>query len=141
MKIGEIWNDIYPYILQILLGAVALFGLIKDWEDYGEKFGRFKHLRWALLVFTVGVIGLTLYDTHSSRRETRQKEQAAEKTEVENKAQIDTLTQQITVERDENKTNANGCRKSFDSLYQKYSDLAARTQNKELIQELADTQK
>jgi hypothetical protein len=137
MKLGEIFNDIYPYILQVLLGTVALFGSIKDWEDYGNKFGRFRHLRWALLLFTIAVIALTLYDTHSSRREARQKEQAAEKTGVESKAQIGTLTQQITLERDENKTNADGFRKSFDSLYQKYSDLAAKTQNKELMQELA----
>ena len=73
-RLGEILNDVYPYILQVLLGTVAVGGLLIDWKDYGERFGRFKHFRWVLLLATIAIFGLTLYDTHAARQETRKKE-------------------------------------------------------------------
>lgn len=134
----QILSDLEPYILQVFLGALALLGLFKDWKDYKKKLGRF---RWGLLVLTVGVFLLTLYETHNTRRETREKEVAAETKDAGSTAQIKTLTEQIRLEREENKQNSNGFRQSFDALYKEYSDLAAKTQNRELLSELNDTKK
>lgn len=137
-RIGQILSDLEPYILQALLGAIALLGLFKDWEDYGKRLGRF---RWALLALTVVVFLLTLYETHSTRQEAREKELAAQRKDVGSTVKIETLTEQVRLEREENKQNSDGFRQSFDGLYQKYSDLAARTQNRELLNELSETKK
>lgn len=73
--VWQIWADLEPYIFQLLLGAIALFGLVRDWEDYVKRIGRPKTL--LLFMATITVIGLTLFETHNTRRETREKEQIA----------------------------------------------------------------
>jgi hypothetical protein len=139
-SISHFWNAIEPYLLQCLLGVIALGGLLKDWKDYGEASGRFKKpVRMAILVGTVAVILLSVFETFSTRRETKEKEQAASRNEAESKKQIDDLTEQVRLEREENKHNADGFRTSFDVLYSKYSDLATRTHDADLLREIKQT--
>jgi hypothetical protein len=136
---GHALKDLEPYILQLFLGTIALFGLFKDWKDYKEKIHGFKSLPWVLLVITVAVIGMTLFETHNTRRETREKEQAAATKDAENAGQITVLTEQVRMEREENKHNSDGFRQSFDSLYRRYSDLASKVQNADLLREIKET--
>lgn len=134
--------EVEPYVLQGLLGLVALFGILKDWNDYGEASGRFKKpVRITVLVVTLIVILLLTFETYNSRSEARKKEETANQKEAASKMQIDGLTEQISQEREENKHNADGFRESFATLYQKYSDLAARVQNADLLREIIQTRK
>jgi cell division protein FtsL len=133
----QIWKDIEPYVLQLLVGGIALFGLLKDWEDYRVRLGR---IRWALLLFTISVVVLTIYETHTTRQETRDKEKIALVNDAKNTQQITILTDQIQQEREENKVNSNGFRQSFAALYQKYSELIAKTHNEDLVRQLSSTQ-
>lgn len=138
MTFLKIWSDLEPYILQVLLGATTLFVLLKDREDYVKKVGRF----WTVVTFiaTTTIFGLTLLETHATRRETREKERTADKRDAANTKQIDVLTEQVRLEREENKQNSDGFRLSFAALYNKYSELASRTNNSGLLQELHRTQ-
>ena len=138
-KVWELWRDLEPYILQLLLGAIAISALAKDWGDYVDKFGRRKTL--LLFAVTVAVVGLTLFETHSTRRETREKEQVAASKDVASTRQIEVLTEQVRLGRLENNTNSEGFRISFSALYDKYSELASQVKTAKLLQELRLTQK
>src|SRR5579872_5841312 len=129
-----------PYIFQVLLGLVALFGLLKDWKDYAEASKQFwKPLRIVVLAATLCVILLSIFDTYVTHKEAYEKEQIAIRKEAESKKRIDDLTEQVTQEREENKNNADGFRTSFARLYDKYSELIARSQNADLIKEIKRT--
>jgi hypothetical protein len=137
---GNFLRETLPYILQGLLGLIALVALIKDWKDYGEASGKYKHpVRIAVLIGTIAVIFFSMIDTYNTRIEAKQKEQEASRKEAANKKQAEDLTGQIRLEREENKHNSDGFRESFGRLYQKYSDLAAKTQNAELLREIKET--
>jgi hypothetical protein len=135
-RVWQILRDLEPYILQFLLGAIAIGGLIKDWKDYGEKFGRLKNLRWLILLATVGVLLLTLLDTHQTRKDAREKEQQAQTRDAENSGHITDLTKQVQQERNEAKDARNDFRTSFASLYQRYSELLAKVRNADLLREI-----
>jgi len=140
--VGHFLHAAEPYIFQGILGVIALFGLWKDWKDYGDASGRFKKpVRTVLLIGTLIVILLSAFDTYDTRRDARLKEQTASWKEVESKKQIDDLTTQVRLGREENKDNADGFRTSFANLYNKYSQLAARVQNADLLREIAQTRK
>jgi Tfp pilus assembly protein PilV len=131
--IGHFFQTALPYLLQGLLGLIALIAVAKDWKDYGEATGKYANpVRIAVLIFTVAVIFLSFVDTYNSRSEATRKE-------TESKKQIDDLTEQVRLERDENKHNADGFRQSFDALYKKYSDLATRTHDADLLREIKQT--
>lgn len=137
-KVWQVCVDLEPYILQILLGAIALFALSKDWDDYVTRLGKLKTL--FLFAATIIVIFLTLLDTHSTRKDTREKEQIAASKDAASTKQVEILTEQVRLEREENKQNSDGFRISFTSLYDKYSDLASRVRNSDLLRELHQTQ-
>jgi hypothetical protein len=140
--VGHFFRAAEPYLFQGLLGLIALFGLLKDWKDYGNAAGKFKKpVRIAVLIGTLVVILLSTFETYDNRRDARLKEQTASWKEAESKKQIDDLTEQVRLEREENKDNADGFRTSFASLYDKYSDLAARVQNADLLREITRTRK
>ena len=40
-SIGHFFREAEPYIFQVLLGLVALFGLLKDWKDYDDASKQF----------------------------------------------------------------------------------------------------
>ncbi|HEX6821666.1 MAG TPA: hypothetical protein VF123_06395 [Candidatus Sulfotelmatobacter sp.] len=129
-----------PYLLQGLLGFIALVALIKDWKDYGEASGKYKHpVRIAVLVGTIAVVFLSMLDTYNTREEARNTEQEAGRREVESKKHTDDLTDQIRQEREENKQSRIDASKSFDSLYQRYSELLAKVQNADLLREIKQT--
>ena len=138
-KVWELWRDLEPYILQLLLGAIAISALAKDWGDYVKKFGRRKTL--LLFTVTIAVISLTLFETHTTRRETREREQVAASKDVASTKQIEVLTDQVRLGRLENNTNSEGFRISFSALYDKYSELASQVKTADLLQELHQTQK
>jgi hypothetical protein len=68
---ASIWrfiSEARPYILQILLGSLALFGLLKDWKDYGNAAGRFKKpVRIVVLVGTLTIVVLSIFETYDAR--------------------------------------------------------------------------
>jgi hypothetical protein len=136
-SLGHFFHAAEPYALQTLLGLVALFGVLKDWKEYA----RFKKpVAVIVLVGTIAVYLLSLFETYDTRRDARLKEETASRKEVESKKQIEVLTEQVSQEREENKQNANGFRTSFSQLYDKYSELAARSKNPDLIREIKRTQ-
>lgn len=93
------------------------------------------------MVVTLCVILLSVFETYTTHKDASEKEQTASRKEAESKKQVDDLTKQVTQERDENKQNADGFRQSFAALYNKYSDLAARVQNADLLREIIRTRK
>src|SRR5438309_1517738 len=102
--VGHFLREAEPYIFQILLGLVALFGLLKDWKDYEEVSKQFwRPFRIAVLAVTLCIILLSVFETYTTHREAADKEQEAGRKELESKKQVDDLTQQVTQEREENK--------------------------------------
>jgi hypothetical protein len=64
-----------PYLLQSVLGLIAVLALIKDWADYGKASGKYKSpVRVLVLVLTVAVTALSLLDTYNSRSESARKD-------------------------------------------------------------------
>jgi hypothetical protein len=135
-RIVEFFSAIEPYFFQCILGAAAFFSLWKDWNEYGSKAGRYQRpVQFCLLGLVVGAFVLSLFETYKTHGEAR----SAHQHEQESQNKIDGLTDQVRQERQENKETRDDFRQSFDALYQKYSDLASKTQNAELLREIQQT--
>jgi hypothetical protein len=101
------FQTVVPYILQGLLGLIAVLALVKDWKDYGEASGKYKSpVRILVLVLTVAVTVLSLIDTYNSRSEAARKEAESSKQIADGRKQIDDLTEQVRLGREENKRSA-----------------------------------
>ena len=96
-----------PYLLQGMLGLIAVFALVKDWADYGKAAGKYgSPVRILVLVFTVVVTILSLIDTHNNRNDAARKEADSSKQIADGRKQIDDLTEQVRLGREENERNA-----------------------------------
>ena len=124
---GGVWKSTEPYVYQGVVGAVALFALLKDWKDYDEasaRFGKFrKSLLGAVAIVTIGAVALSMADTYQTRSEAKDAQARADKERDEAKhreeisqQKIDQLSAQVTDLRNDNTTNATGFRQSFAKL-------------------------
>lgn len=138
--IANAWEAVEPYLYQLLIGIVAVLALLKDWNDYGSLSKRFgKRLPLFLAIITGLITLLSLAETHNSQAGARQQREAAEKRDTISQTQISDLTEQVRQGRAENQQNSAGFRRSFSALYDKYSDLAARVKNEDLLKEVKKT--
>lgn len=133
-------KSVAPYLIQLLLGAVAFAALLKDWREYGKlskKFG--KYVRLGLTISAVVITVLGIQETYQARADARSERQQAVADQTANQAVITQLTSQVQQLRDDNQKNTDGFMSSFDQLYSKFSALQSRVQNKELLREIGDT--
>lgn len=115
--LSHFWESAEPYLYQLLIGSIAILALLKDWRDYGEASGEHRTLvRVSVLLVTAAVILLSLVETHNSRRDAWLNEQAAAQRDIRNQSTIKDLTDQVRQEREENRSNSEGFRKSFAAL-------------------------
>jgi len=127
----SVWEISSPYVLQVLLGIIALFTLLKDWNDYGnisKRWGR--SIPLVMAVLTVIITVLSIRDTYDSNTN-----------QINSRATISQLSTQIDQLRGDNQKAADAFRDSFTKLYDRFSDLQTRVQNADLLKEIKDTKK
>jgi hypothetical protein len=145
------WDFIRAYLSPVIISVFAFIGILKDAEDYrklvnaggsatGVKaFGR-KHIVSILCLLTILLSVLSIFDTHSTRKEAWETRVSADKDQVKRGTQIDGLSRQLNDARKDAQINAKTFSDAFGTLYQRFSDLQARVTNQDLMRELAATQ-
>jgi hypothetical protein len=130
------------YGLQIIIGLIALLGIWKDWSESKKRPKKRGKLIYAsLFLLTVFLMILSIADTRSIRaRAAKDRRDAASEKQTAD-AHIQFLTDQVGQLREDSKANSDGFRKSFDGLYQRFTDLKAKVTNADLIREIDDTKK
>lgn|SRR5690348_1986528 len=113
------------YLYQILLGILAFAALMKDWRDYAKVWEKPRRLIPATLaIVAIVATMLAVRETYSDSVE-----------RTKNQAKIGSLSDQIKQLGDANTKNADGFRKSFGELYDKFSALQSQVQTKELTKQ------
>jgi hypothetical protein len=117
-------TQVWSYVSIVVLTAIALFQLIKDWSDYPRP------VRWTVVALTVvsGATGIFLVRSQA-------------KESSENQINIQSLTQSVKDEKADNTRNADRYFKSFDQLNSQFNDLQAKVRTQDLQQQLLDTRK
>jgi hypothetical protein len=117
-------EGVTSYVLQVILGLIALAALWKDWKEYPKRSKRWgRTIQVSLAIAAVVVIALSLAETHNSR--------------VSAYKQRDALTTQIGQLRDDAKIANDGFRASFSGLYDKFSQLQSQVNNTDLLKQNA----
>lgn len=118
------WEGLTSYVLQVILGVIALAALWKDWKDYPKRSKRWgKTVQVSLAIAAVVVIALSLTETHNNRASASR--------------QSEFLTRQIGQLRDDAKIADDGFRESFSGLYDKFSQLQSQVKNTDLLKQNA----
>lgn len=130
------------YGLQLIVGAIALFALWKDWDEYPKRSQRWGKLVQRLLAGAVLLVAiLSLLETHFDRA-------GAATDRAKSTAENAALSQQVQQLRDDAKAANDGFRQSFTTLYDKFSQLQAKVQadallkqNASLLKDIDETKK
>ena len=125
----RVCEAILPYLSQVLLGVVAFFALLKDWNEYGRlsrKWGRGVPLVIAMVTAIITLLGV--YETYSARVE-----------QASSGATITQMSNQIGQLRTDNQKSTDGFRDSFSKLYDRFSELQSKVQNADLLKEIKAT--
>ncbi len=135
-----LWNEVSPYLAQLLLGTAAFLGLLKDWKDYGKlsaRFGRYVPLGFAVLILAITYLGVQ--NTYQDSAAVDKDKQQAEIDKKSNQKVINQLSDQVAQLRQDNQNAAATFSKSFATLYDKFSSLQSKVQNTELLNEIKET--
>jgi hypothetical protein len=134
-----VFNEIAPYLYQTALAFITLITLLKDWEDFGKKSGR-----WSPIVMVILTVVLIVLGIQQTRAQIKKERDAAQEAKTENDkstGRIGELTKQVAELRAEDDRRANTYQTSLSGLYDRLTDLRSKVRNQDLIKELDATKK